>query len=248
MPHLSSNYFETVCCAGMGRDFKWRRLYPVPFRVLTEAQKFGRWGWLSYRFTDPAHDGRRESQKVVPESIVAGDKMNIAERSKIACRLTRESTDEAEANGESLALIRPDELRFTWKPKSRSQLEDERRKHAALANQTSMLNAAPKALEPCPFEFRVRWRSTGQAPREQTCDDWETSTAFFRRQQRTATELDALKSLKATYEDEYMKKGVRLALGTHSWRKKQWLLVGILRVDEQPPQGDMFDGWLDCQQ
>lgn len=241
MPHLSSNYFETVCCAGMGRDFKWRRLYPVPFRVLAEGQKFGRWGWVSYEFTDPAHDGRVESQKVVPESIVAGDKMKLAERSRIACRLTRESTDEAESNNESLTLIKPAELRFTWKLKAASELEDERRKHADLANQTSLLNAATTPLDPCPYEFKVRWRGdSGGSYREQTCDDWETSTAFFRRRIRAASDTEALKSLQSTYEDEYMRKGVRLALGTHSRRNKQWLLVGILRVDEQPPQGDMF--------
>jgi len=36
-----------------------------------------------------------------------------------------------------------------------------------------------------------------------------------------------------TYEEEYLKKGIRFALGTHSRRDEQWLLVGILRVDEQ---------------
>ena len=33
-PHRSSRYFETVCCAGVGRDQMWRRQYPVPFRIL----------------------------------------------------------------------------------------------------------------------------------------------------------------------------------------------------------------------
>lgn len=223
----------------MARDFTWRRLYPVPFRVLAEGQKFGRWGWVSYEFTDPAHDGRTESQRVVPESIVAGEKLRTAERSRIACRLTRESTQEAEARGESLTLIKPDELRFTWKKKSPTELDNERRKHAALANQTSLLHGAAKPLEPCPYEFKVKWRVGLNNPREQTCDDWETSTAFARRCESVGSEEGALRSLRETYEHDYMQKGVRLALGTHSRRSKQWLLVGILRVDDQN-QGELF--------
>lgn len=239
MPHLSSNYFETVCCAGMGRDFKWRRLYPVPFRILAEGQKFGRWGWVGYQFTDPAHDGRSESQRVVPESIIAGDIMRGPERSRIAARLTRESTQEAESRGESLTLIKPGELEFSWKKKTAAGLEKERRKHASLANQTSMLNQTAKPLEPCPYEFKVRWRVGAEKPREQTCDDWETSTAYRRRFGKLGVEEAALKSLKHTYEIEYMNKGVRLALGTHSRRNNQWLLVGILRVDDHV-QGELF--------
>lgn len=239
LPHLSSNYFETVCCAGMGRDHKWRRLYPVPFRILAEAQKFGRWNWISYQFTDPRHDGRRESQKVVPESIKLGSMLKSAERSRIVSRLTRSSTTEAESKGETLTLIKPDEISFLWEKKTDQELAVERRKHAQLVGQTSLLNKTAKPLEPCPYEFKVRWRTQGEKAREQVCDDWETSTAFFRRPARAATEVEALNSLRETYEGEYMKRGMRLALGTHSRRDKQWLLVGIIRADEQQ-QGELF--------
>ncbi|MBN2974375.1 hypothetical protein JW805_20485 [Roseomonas aeriglobus] len=27
-----------LCCAGVGRDRKWRRQYPVPFRILAEGR------------------------------------------------------------------------------------------------------------------------------------------------------------------------------------------------------------------
>ena len=70
LPHRSSNYFETVCCAGVGADMRWRRLYPVAFRVLDDEKQFRRWDRLSYRFTTPSDDKRRESQKVDPDSIM----------------------------------------------------------------------------------------------------------------------------------------------------------------------------------
>ena len=165
--------------------------------------------------------------------------MKVAERSRVAFRLTRESTKEAESKGETLTLIKPREFQFTWKKKTTKKMDQERRKHAELANQISLLNPTVKPLEPCPFEFTVSWRIGAENPHENTCDDWETSTAFFRRRARAVSEEEALKSLKDTYEIEYMQKGIRLALGTHSRRNKQWLLVGILRVDDQK-QGELF--------
>lgn len=239
LPHRSSNYFETVCCAGVGHDRKWRRLYPVPFRVLNDTQKFGRWNWVNYEFTSPAHDGRKESQKVVPESIAVGSKLKVQERSRLACDLTRESVEEATARQETLTLIKPSDVAFTWHEKSEQALADERRKHADLVRQISMFDQPAKPYEPCPFEFRFRWKSPLGKVHNHTCDDWETSTAFFRRRQRHG-EVDGLKSLRATYEEEYPAKGMRLALGTHSRRDGQWLLVGVLRVDQHDQQGLVF--------
>lgn len=162
LPHRSSNYFETVCCAGVGHDAKWRRLYPVPFRVLEDTQKFGRWNWVNYEFTDPAHDGRKESQKVVPETIAVGSKLNLAERSRLASALTRESVGEAFSRNETLTLIKPAEVTFSWLRKSDQALDEERRKHADLVRQISMFDRAAAPYEPCPFEFRFKWLTEGR--------------------------------------------------------------------------------------
>lgn len=238
MPHRSSNYFETVCCAGIGHDRKWRRLYPVPFRILEDDQKFRRWNWVKYRFTRPSDDDRAESQKVVPESIDVLAEMNKAERSKLACYLTRDSLKHADSLKETLTLIEPTALTLSWKQKSERTLADETAKHAALASQLSMFDKPTKPLEPCPFSFHVKWKSMAGDEHTHACDDWETSTAFFRRR-LIHGEQGGLISLKQTYEEQYLKKGMRFALGTHSRRDWQWLLVGILRVDgrAQPELG-----------
>lgn len=237
LPHRSSNYFETVCCAGVGRDMKWRRLYPVAFRTLETGQRFSRWDWVSYSFTSPSNDQRSESQKVVHETITVSKSMKAAERFALARRMTRESTDHAASLRESLTLLRPDDVRFAWRRKSDEEVATERIKHAVLANQLSFLHNPPKPLEPCPFEFTFRWRDCGGKDRTNVCDDWETSTAFFVRRSSMGEE-DALASLRDTFEVEYPQKGMRLALGTHSRRSNQWLLVGVLRVDEAS-QGEL---------
>lgn len=152
--------------------------------------------------------------------------------------MTRSDVGEAKALGETLTLVEPAEVRFAWKSKSQKQLEDERGKHLELVNQLSMLNDPVEPLEPCPFEFTFKWKSVAGSEHSQICDDWETSTAFFHRR-RVQGELAALQSLKQTYEVDYLNRGMRFALGTHSRRDQQWLLVGVLRVDDQE-QGELL--------
>jgi hypothetical protein len=38
-PTLSRKYGETVCTAGVREDGTWVRIYPVPFRRLSEEQQ-----------------------------------------------------------------------------------------------------------------------------------------------------------------------------------------------------------------
>ncbi|MBN8528558.1 MAG: hypothetical protein J0M36_04940 [Caulobacterales bacterium] len=232
LPHRSSNYFETVCCAGVGSDLKWRRLYPVAFRVLDDAKQFRRWDRISYRFTSPSDDQRWESQKVDPESIKVLGGIPSAERSRIARLLTRDCQKHAESFGESLTLVRPANIGFSWKRKSDAALDRERQKHGELTAQLSAFQKQVQPLDPCPYTFRFAWTDGSGTARRHTCDDWETSTAFFRRRSALSSEIEALQSLQATYEHDYASKGIRFALGTHKRRQEQWLLVGVLRVDE----------------
>ncbi len=134
-PHRSSKYFETVCCAGIGRDGVWRRQYPVPFRNLPKNQKFGRWDWIEYDWVKPSDDLRVESQKVDPDSIVVKGKMTKAEQIKLLNPLVRSSFAESNDKGDSLTLIRPKEIKFKWSKKSQSDLESEASKHAELSRQ-----------------------------------------------------------------------------------------------------------------
>ncbi|NQV98495.1 MAG: hypothetical protein HQ483_02260 [Rhodospirillales bacterium] len=235
-PHRSSKYFETVCCAGIGRDGKWRRQYPVPYRILNDAQKFSRWNWIEYSYTKSKEDKRTESQKVVPESLVVTGKLNKNERARILNPLVRNSFSEANSLNESLTLIRPQKLLISWDKKSETDLNNERRKHAALANQLSLLDPTAEPLEPCPIQFYVEWKDSVGADRRHECDDWETSTAY-KRFQRMYGETKALKIIKTKYEKEYFRAGLALAFSTHSRRnitygmQNQWLLVGLVRLD-----------------
>jgi hypothetical protein len=200
-------------------------------------QQFKRWDWIKYDFTDPKNDARVESQKAVPETIIVTGNMKQSERASFLSRMIRASPIEAAGLGESLTLVRPKNIEFSWKRKTDSELTIEQEKHTFLANQFSMFDATAKPLTPCPFAFSFAWQDSDGKRHSHTSDDWETSTAFFRRRDGLG-EAEGLKSLKATYEDDYVRRGIAFALGTHA-RRPQWLLVGVLRLDE-PAQGELL--------
>lgn len=238
-PHRSSRYFETVCCAGVGRDRLWRRQYPVPFRILKDSQKFGRWEWISYSYVKPRDDKRRESQKVNSNSLVAKGKMKRSERAAFLAPLVVGSLLQADQNGDSLALVRPKAIQLEALQKSAQELASETEKHKQLADQLSLLeeDEAVDPLVPCKFQFVLRWVDQDGRKHRHECDDWET-VAAFNRFERMYGEEKALDVLREKYEDQYFKAGLVLGFSTHSRRNKefgsknQWLLVGLIRLDE----------------
>ncbi|MEL6566974.1 MAG: hypothetical protein AAFQ22_01055 [Pseudomonadota bacterium] len=243
LPHRSSNYFETVCCAGVGRDLKWRRQYPVPYRLLQDSQKFSRWQWIDYEYVAPKDDPRSESQKVIPESIEIKNKVGPEERTNILNELIRPSLFDASQRKESLALIRPERINIRAFQKSDDLLKKETEEHRRLAQQGTFFSEPVRPFSPCPFKFRLSWNEFGQSTRHHTCDDWETSTAFFNFRRRYG-EKEAIKKIAEKYE-EYFSKGLALAFSTHSRRNQhfssfdQWLLVGMIRLD-RTSQGNLF--------
>ena len=50
---------------------------------------------------------------------------------------------------------------------------------------------------------------------------------------RNYGEGEALKKMKQAFEVTYPEKGMAVAMGTHSRYPKTWLLVGIIRIDEE---------------
>ena len=244
-PHRSSRYYETVCCAGIGRDGVWRRQYPVPFRVLEKPQKFARWSWIKYKYTKSANDPRSESQKVLQETIEVGAKLGRKDRARFLNPLIRVDFGDAEAREESLTLLRPKEITFDYRRLTESELQEATKKHADLARQFSFFDQPAKPLVPCPYEFKAHWVDASNTSHAHICDDWESVGAFFNFRKRFEDEAKALRTLKEKYEVEYFNRGLALAFSTHSKRnihfgtKNQWLLVGLIRLDETS-QADLF--------
>jgi uncharacterized protein YndB with AHSA1/START domain len=229
-PHPSRRYHETVCCAGVTPEGQWRRLYPVRYRHLTGRAQFSRWDLLEYRWRLPKDDARPESRRVEEQSLRIVGKMRDGERAGFFDRLLRPSYADAALRGETLTLVRPKSVRFRWRPKKPEEIEMERGKIAAATAQGSLLDAPLSEMDPCPMHLFMGFEDAA-GKHAMMCGDWETSAAFWKWRKAYGEER-ALADLKRTYEQDYFTRGMALALGTVAKRPRQWLLLGIVRLDE----------------
>lgn len=230
LPQPSEKYTETVCVAGLTLKGEWRRLYPVRFRQLRD--RFSRWHWIEYNWKKPRDDRRPESRNIDGESIELQKKMPQKERADFLAPHIRTSVDEAYAQGASLTLIRPINAKFSWERKTADEVSEERRAYAHAARQRSFFDEDNelKALEPCPYRFFFTYTTEDGRSHRNFCHDWETSAAFHRISRRDGSE-DALEHLNRMYNEYYPAAGIAFAMGTHSQRPTQWLLIGVLRLD-----------------
>ena len=227
--HVGKKHGETVCCAGVTPEGRWRRQYPVHYRRLEDG--FGRWDWIEYDWIrQGAEDRRAESRRVQEETIRCVGKLRREERSAFLDRVVVPSCEEAAARDQSLALIRPRNARFWWKPKPAKQLAQEKAAYERAASQLSFLDDELAALEPCPYEFKFTYETEDGRTHRATCDDWETAATFYHRSHSLGVD-GALASMGKTFNEEYPARGMGFAMGTHSLYPKVWLLVGVLRLD-----------------
>lgn len=230
LPQPSEKYTETVCVAGVTPKGEWRRLYPIRFRQLRD--RFSRWQWIEYRGRRPRDDRRSESRNVDGESIAPQNPMRERERAAFLAPHFRVSVDEAYAQGGSLTLIRPTNTHFSWERKTSHEVAEERRAYAQAARQRSFLDVDNElnALEPCPYKFSFEYATEDGKSHRNFCHDWETSAAFHRLSRRYGR-VEALTHLNRMYNERYPAAGIAFAMGTHSQRPTQWLLIGVLRLD-----------------
>jgi hypothetical protein len=228
MPNPSQKYGETVCCAGVTAEGRWKRLYPVRFRLL--ESKFNRWDWVSFKYRKPTGDDRAESCHVFEDKLkVIGKLKDYDERALLLNPLISPSTADAAARGLSLTLLRPSGAHFFFR-KKRKKIEAERQGYKRAARQTSLLDEELDALEPTPYTFAFSFEDAA-GKHVNRCSDWETSATFWK-WKKSQGEAAALKHLSEVYNEKYPSKGMVFAMGTIKARPKQWLLLGIIRLNE----------------
>lgn len=140
------------------------------------------------------------------------------------------STEVAAERGRTLALIRPSNVRFRYEKKHPQQIEKERQADASVARQGTFFDQELIALEPCPYAFRFDYETEDGKAHRNVCDDWEAAAMFYNFTKRYG-DARALSMMHKAFNDDYPRKGMAFALGTHSRYPTTWLLVGVIRVD-----------------
>ncbi len=237
LPQPSKRYGETVCCAGVTADRTWKRLYPVRFRHLSGTSSFKRWDWVKFKYRKPTTDARKESCHVYEDTIEVAGTLPPAERDRLLGPMVLESADHAASLGQSLALVRPQNTRFTARKKSAAEIDEERDAYRRAAAQTSILDKQLAELEPSPYEFKFRFEDQGGKHNYEN-GDWETHAMFWG-WRRKHGEAETLRRMSEVFNDEYPKRGMVFAIGNQAKRPKTWQLLGVIRLDEMK-QGELF--------
>lgn len=230
LPQRSAAHGETVCCAGVTPQGEFKRLFPVRYRHLAEGAAFNRWDKVDFRYRRPTRDRRAESCHVMEDTIAVAGRMRDQDRASFLNPLVSASVAEAAQAGRSLALIRPSNTRFYFKPKSSSQIEVERRAYAEAARQGSFFDKQLAALDPSPDQFRFKFED-GSGPHDFANADWEAHAMFFHGRRREGSDEVTLDWMGKTFNDDYPKKGMLFCVGNIAIRPQTWQLLGVLRVD-----------------
>lgn len=236
-PRRSQTFGETVCCAGVDRHGAWVRLYPVSFRLLRDAQRFGRWDHVQYRWSKPkaTRDVRNESRRVDPNSVEIVGHLRRAERNPLVARCAVTSLQREQEEGRSLALLKGEILEFWFERRSEEELAKQEHVLKQLRSQNDLFAPAASLIpaRTCPYSFHYRFRDEDRV-REGTCQDWETEQTYFARLRDQSSEAAALEWMANKFGREYPQKGMALAMGTHRHRPEQWLINGVIRLDDEP--------------
>lgn len=230
-PQVGARHGETVCCAAIDLYGNWLRLYPVSFRHLDEGKKFGRWDRIRFRWRMPKDDGRAESRRIDQDSLAITGELKAVERERFLARSIVTSLDKERREGRSLALLRAEVTGFHVERKPADEMAAQKAKFDALHAQPDLFNTKPLIpYTPASYKFKYSYR-TDDGRREGTCQDWEIEATFFK-WSRDYGESKALEFMQARFGEEYPRKGMLLAMGTHSLHPDTWLINGIIRLDE----------------
>lgn len=229
-PQVGQRHGETVCCAGIDLYGHWLRLYPVSFRTLDQGQKFGRWDRIKFKWRRPNDDPRPESRRVDQQSIEIVGELKQSEREKFLANSIVTSLAREREGGRSLALLKPEILEFKNERKSKDDLAEEMRRFEAIRAQADLFSKQQTPYQPCPYRFRYRYR-IDDGLREGTCQDWEIEATFFK-WAKLYGEARAITEMIRVFGEEYPKRGMLLAMGTHSLYPDTWLINGVIRLDD----------------
>lgn len=230
VPQVGIKHGETVCCAGITRDYQWRRLYPVRFRRLENESKFVRWQFIKYLGVRPTHDARPESRHVYEDKITPGAIVTLpTERAELIDRVVMPSAKHAAESGHTLTAVRPKNLKFLIKPMATAEYEELCRGYENATLQSSIIDKDLRAFVPPKFDFKVQFEDAS-GKHNHDCGDWETIAAFTNFC-RLYGEEGAITRLSDTYNETYQKRGMVVALGTLAKRPQVWTLLGLIRAD-----------------
>ncbi len=226
---------EVSCTAALTDKGEWLRLFPVPWRLLAEDQKFRKYQWVDVEVVK-ASDTRPESYKLRPDGItIVSPKLStrhgwrerkeiiLKQRAHCLCCLVRERN----ANGHpTLGIFRPrsisklaiSEENPNW---TESQLAILRQGHLFIAS-------PPEELEKIPYAFRYEFQCDDDdcTGHKIICTDWEMGESYRKWRNDYGDGWEA--KFRQRFETEMIHKNdTHFIMGTVHGHPQTWIIVGL---------------------
>jgi hypothetical protein len=241
---------EVSCTAAITPEGEWRRLFPVPYRFLTQDRRFRKYQWIDVAITK-ASDPRPESYKIQGESIkIVSDPLPTTKdwkarkeyvyplRARSLCSLQ----NERDAKGHpTLGFFRPKEIRrLVFKPESPTWDPAQ----LAILRQGDLFEEGPQAeLEKVPYSFKYEFscdepECTGHSL---SCTDWEMGESWRKWKSDYGDEWES--KFRQRYEIEMIEKNdTHFYVGTVHQHPGSWIIVGLFYPPrpKHPESGDLF--------
>lgn len=255
-PSPSAKHVETSCVAGINERGSMRRLYPVPFRMIEENQKFKKWQWIEAGIEKAVSDHRPESHKLdlgtlkLKEEITT--KKEWAERREWIEKLpTFNSFDEIEQSrkndGLSIALLRPKKiLGLEIKNARHKEWTDEEKEKLMRAQMQGELFSKAQAqqqvkeLRKVPFDFYYSYlcdTPNGEKQNIHKIVDWEAGALFWRLY-REHGEAGWKNKFLAKLEKDLMSRDLMFLMGNQHRFQEQWLIISLIYPPKRKPIAD----------
>lgn len=263
-PTISEKYSELVCTAGMLEDGSWIRIYPVPFRLLNDDQKYKKYTWVQVMVERNTSDFRPESFRPDISTLIVEPpprKTDWDERRRIIFRNNRIYTnmqmliDKAKSDGTSLAVFKPTKiLSFTvepddrdWDPKKLACLQSISQQFS-LFQTLDEIEAEFRTVKKVPYKFSYRFEDDTGRRSKMMVEDWEIGMLYFNCLLRArGNENEAITKVKQKYFDSFINKDLCFFLGTtkkyHNVSLNPFIIVGIFYPPMSLPnqQISLFD-------
>lgn len=248
-PTISEKYSELVCTAGVLEDGSWIRLYPIPFRLLNDDQKYPKYTWIEVNVERNIKDFRPESYRPDISTLSVETKQSRVdwdERRRIVFKNKQVYTNlqalitEAKSPAHiSLAVFKPTEiLDFAIEPDDRDW---DPKKLASLHMQSKQMNLFKtieeieeefRVVQKIPYKFSYIFKDDSGKKSKMMIEDWEIGMLYLNCLKRANNnEAVAISKVKEKYFNFFLKRDLYFFLGTtkkfHNVSRNPFIIIGV---------------------